>query len=172
MATKEIDVSESLLSILGLRGCNEQLVQAMSTLGLKPDQILRKDAGEYYTLTAENGAFIAAVNYFDTGLQEHAWGLSQVTLLNGQKSGKPCWPRAWFQSMNPQNCSLMEAQKLFGKNCSVMGNQASFEAQLSDGRFLILAIVWDKMARQSHHVLECTVVHMGGFLLLNSQSSG
>jgi hypothetical protein len=158
----------ALMARVGHRGVGAFVVAQLTAFGLKPEQVLRVNKGERYTVAVpKQGVALMLQCMKKTGRDGQApehWGLAEVKLLAVHHHPHDYWRGVWpggLDHTGSQSHVLAQARALWDEEGSNTGDQQSFFVDGPHGAHWVINLSWSKQPDQLDAL---RVLHLGGYL--------
>jgi hypothetical protein len=155
-----------LMARVGHSGVGGFVQEQLQAFDLKPEQVLRVNKGERYTLPIPKQGVELVLqcmrkNGQDGQAPQH-WGLAEVKLLTQNESPHDHWQGQWPGGLQPYSVQLLEqARNLWGAESAGNDLQKTFFADGPHGAAWAIILQWTGVANRLGHL---KVMHMGGYM--------
>ncbi len=165
--TGQLDVG-GLMARVGHKGVGEFVLSQLQPLGLKPEEILRVNKGELYTVAVPKlGVELVLQCMNKTGKDAQnpeRWGLAEVKLLTQNANPSSHWQGLWLGNLQPNGAQatlLAQARALWDEESANTGDQQTFFVDGPHGAHWAINLAWTSVADRLGSL---KVLHMGGYL--------
>ncbi len=163
----QLDVG-GLMARVGHKGVGEFVLKQLSVLGLKPEQVLRVNGGERYSVAVpKQGVELVMQCMNKTGKDAQnpeRWGLAEVKLLTQNANPSSHWQGLWLGNLQPNSTQatlLAQARALWDEESANTGDQQTFFVDGPHGAQWAINLAWTSVANRLGSL---KVLHMGGYL--------
>lgn len=165
--TGQLDVG-GLMARVGHKGVGEFVLSQLQPQGLKPEEILRVNKGELYTVAVpKQGVELVLQCMRKTGKDAQnpeRWGLAEVKLLTQNANPSSHWTGPWLGKLQPNSTQatlLAQARALWDEESANTGDQQTFFVDGPHGAQWAINLAWTSVVNRLGSL---KVLHMGGYL--------